>query len=173
MLCELCQNNLATVHLKQVVNGEVRELHACEECAEREGLELQSESLTDFLFGLGAEPAAEPAAPPPADGKTEDKVCPACQMRQSDFKQTSRLGCPECYNTFKATILPLVASMHRGAEKHSGRAPDGVRTIEELEELRAKLDKAVSDQDFEGAAVIRDAIKTIQVSREKGVPSVD
>ena len=53
MLCECCQEHEATIHLTQVVNGQSKELHLCEECAEQSGLNLQGVmSLPEVLFGI-------------------------------------------------------------------------------------------------------------------------
>ena len=33
MLCQVCNKNEATVHYTKIINGEIEELHICEECA--------------------------------------------------------------------------------------------------------------------------------------------
>ena len=76
MLCEKCQQNEATIHLTQVVEGDVKKLHLCEGCAEDAGFEIHGQmSITDFLMGQEGEPDSaetlEEAASP-------DQICPSC-----------------------------------------------------------------------------------------------
>jgi protein arginine kinase activator len=55
MQCECCQEHEATIHLTQVLNGESRELHLCEECAEEHGLNVQGAmSVPELLFGMAS-----------------------------------------------------------------------------------------------------------------------
>ena len=54
MKCQCCQKNEATIHLTQVVNGEVKKLNICQSCAEKNGIDLNSPiSITDVLMGMG------------------------------------------------------------------------------------------------------------------------
>jgi protein arginine kinase activator len=157
MLCQICQKNKATIHLKEVISGTVKEIHACEACAETEGVELQSASLTDFLLGLGMQPN-EPDIPP-----AQDTVCKGCQMRLSDFRKTSRLGCPECYETYTTEIAPMLTAFHKGGLKHTGRTPAHTPSIEELAVLQESLKEAIVAQNFEEAARLRDLLRDITV----------
>ena len=53
MLCDICGKKIATVHLTEIINGEVKELHLCEECALKKSQEVQKQfSLADILAGL-------------------------------------------------------------------------------------------------------------------------
>ena len=36
MLCDNCQKNEATIHIKRVVEGKVRAIHLCAECAKEQ-----------------------------------------------------------------------------------------------------------------------------------------
>ena len=38
MKCQSCNENEATVHLTQVVGGNIRKMHYCEACARKEGV---------------------------------------------------------------------------------------------------------------------------------------
>ena len=37
MICQICGKNLATVHYRSVINGKIREIYMCGECAARGG----------------------------------------------------------------------------------------------------------------------------------------
>jgi len=109
-----------------------------------------------MLLGLGASQEIEQAA-----GGVEVK-CPRCGFSQADFKKSGRLGCPECYRTFADGLEGLLKSMHKGT-RHVGKAPEGRRhkrdLAERLSTLQQKLTKAIEEENFEQAALLRDEIK--------------
>lgn len=159
MTCEICQKNEASVHFKQVVNGSVRELHVCQECAEANGFDVQSPmALTDFLFGLGV--------PDEEMGRELEKTCPSCGLGLSDLRKTSRLGCARCYETFSEELDPMLKAM-QGADRHVGKMPAGEKLTAEIVAMQRALEKAVSSEDFEEAAKLRDAIRELKVKQGK------
>ena len=163
MKCEICNANEAVVHVKQVVNGDMKEMHVCESCAAEHGFDVHSPmTMTDFLFGMGMDRAKETPA--------VDKACPACHLKLSEFHKRTRLGCPECYVAFADELSPVLASMHRGV-RHVGKVPGGERVAQEALDLQTALDEAVRKQEFEEAARLRDRInelKSTSRSREAG-----
>lgn len=153
MKCEICQINDASVHFKQVNDGETREMYVCEECAAKNGFDPQSPiSLTDFLFGVGMK--AEPVV------AESDKVCPVCRLKKSDFNKTSRLGCPDCYDVFSQELGPMLENMHKGT-RHVGKIPVSQETEAEMESLQNALNRAISIEDFEEAVILRDRMKAV------------
>jgi protein arginine kinase activator len=154
MLCESCQQHEATIHVTQVIGGNSRELHLCEDCAEETGLNVQTVmSLPEILFGMsGTDEAA----------KALDRRCPRCHMRGSDFKKTGRLGCPHCYEAFSQELQPMLAAMHKGV-KHAGKTPAREQKVMEiasrLADLRKRLEQAIGNEDYEDAARLRDLIR--------------
>ena len=157
MLCEVCQQNQASVHLTQVVDGAVKKLHLCESCARESGVDLQNPvSIADLLLGLGQAAGSE---------EKSDKSCPACHMKQSDFRKTGRLGCPLCYEAFSEELGPLIRAMHR-RDQHVGRIPKGqavrIRRAAELNRLQKAMDEAVAREDFEEAARLRDQVQRLR-----------
>ncbi|NQT91235.1 MAG: hypothetical protein HQ559_00630, partial [Lentisphaerae bacterium] len=53
MLCEMCQKIVATMHFKEAINGQSREMHLCEACAKSSGIDGQTPlPLADILFGV-------------------------------------------------------------------------------------------------------------------------
>ncbi len=157
MICEQCEDKEATVHLTQVIDGQVKKLHLCEACAADSGFEVEgSMSVTDILLGMGG--GTPLTAKPKADF---ERSCPNCHMRKSDFKKTGQFGCPTCYETFEDELAPLLKAMHRG-DRHIGKVPEReglrVRVSAELARLRAALDEAVGEEQYEDAAKLRDEI---------------
>jgi len=188
MKCQACASNPATVHLTQVMDGKVREIHLCESCAEQGGVNLQNAlSLSELLLKIGA-PEEGPAVP---DG--QERSCPGCHMRRSDFKKSSRLGCADCYTAFAADLAPLIASMHKG-DRHLGKVPPGGASVSppppvavpppesapapvpappvgpSLEQLQKQLAEAIAAERYEEAARWRDQIRMLEevLSRAPG-----
>ncbi len=158
MVCEQCGKKPATVHLTQVIDGEVKKLHLCESCAASTGFDLPGNlSVTDILLGIDGDSAltTKPVA-------SLQRSCPTCHMRRSDFKKAGQFGCPDCYETFREELNPLLRAMHHG-DRHVGKIPTrqgvAVRTNAELAELEGRLKEAIASERFEEAARIRDTIR--------------
>jgi protein arginine kinase activator len=159
MLCCVCKAKEAKVHLTQIVGDKMQKVDLCEECAKQKGMDDSGASLADVLLGLGASQEMEQAT-----GGAELK-CPHCGFTQGDFKKAGRLGCAECYVTFADGLEALLKSMHKGI-KHTGKVPAALQQTRDLTDrlksLQRKLDKAVAEEDFEQAAVVRDEIKVMK-----------
>ena len=160
MLCCICKEKEATVHLTQIAGDKMQKLDLCEECAKNKGInDPTGFSLADLLLGLGASQEIEQSA-----GGTELK-CPRCGFTQSDFKKAGRLGCAECYTTFAEALEGLLKTMHKGT-RHVGKVPEALRQTRDLSErlstLERNLSKAVDAEDFERAAQLRDEIKQMR-----------
>lgn len=157
MLCSICKEREATVHLTQIAGDKVQKVDLCEECAKNKGVnDPTGFSLADLLLGLGASQEIEQAA-----GGAQLK-CPRCGFTQADFKKAGRLGCPDCYRTFAEALDGLLKSMHKGT-RHVGKVPDSLRQSRDLSDrlklLQKKLAKAIDEENFEQAALLRDEIK--------------
>ncbi|MBK7999337.1 MAG: UvrB/UvrC motif-containing protein [Verrucomicrobia bacterium] len=157
MLCCVCKEKEAKVHLTQIVGDKMQKVDLCEGCAAQKGVnDPAGFSLADLLLGLGASQEMEQAT-----GGGELK-CSNCGFTQADFKKAGRLGCSECYTTFSEGLDGLLKTMHKGT-KHMGKVPHAMQQSRELSDklksLQKKLDKAVAEEDFEQAAAMRDEIK--------------
>ncbi|HET9952418.1 MAG TPA: UvrB/UvrC motif-containing protein, partial [Candidatus Eisenbacteria bacterium] len=91
--------------------------------------------------------------------------CPRCSLVYSEFKESGRLGCSECYTTFRAQLRPLLRRIH-GSTKHVGKAParDSARVAlrREIQRLHEDLQRAIEREEFETAASLRDRIRAIE-----------
>jgi protein arginine kinase activator len=96
--------------------------------------------------------------------------CSRCGFTQADFKKAGRLGCPECYQTFSEALGGLLKTMHKGTH-HVGKVPEAFRQGRDLsdrvKELQEKLNKAITAEDFEEAALLRDEIKQAAARQTK------
>jgi len=157
MLCCICKEREATVHLTQIAGDKMQKVDLCEECAKTKGVnDPTGFSLADLLLGLGASQEIEQSA-----GGGEIR-CPRCGFTQADFKKAGRLGCPDCYKAFAEGLEGLLKSMHKGT-RHAGKVPESLRQTRDLSDrlknLQKKLAKAIEDENFEQAALLRDEIK--------------
>ena len=160
MLCDICKKNVATVHLTQMVEGKTKKVDLCEGCSKEKGVDDPTGfSLADLLLGLGAAQEIEQAS-----GGAEIK-CPHCGFTQADFKKAGRLGCAECYKVFSEGLETLLKTMHKGT-RHVGKVPQVYKQSQDLADklksLQKKLEKAISEEDFETAATLRDEVKVLR-----------
>lgn len=158
MLCCVCKEKPATVHLTEIKGDKVQKVDLCEACAKSKGVNDSSFALADLLLGLGASQEIDQSA---AGGELK---CPHCGFTQADFKKSGRLGCPDCYSTFVEGLEGLLKTMHKGI-KHVGKVPEALRRTREsadrLKSLQKKLAKAIEEENFEQAATLRDEIKKV------------
>src|SRR6266542_1821639 len=114
MLCCICKEKEATVHLTQIAGDKVQKVDLCEECSKTKGVnDPVGFELADLLLGLGASKELEQAA------------------GGAEFKKAGRLGCSECYKTFAEGLDGLLKTMHKGT-RHIGKVPEALRQTREL-----------------------------------------
>jgi len=163
MSCEQCREREAVIHLTQIVNEQVTTLHLCEKCAAEKGVEspgaVAKTPLGSFLaaMGKGTEQAPAPLA---------KEACARCGATFQDFRETGRLGCPDCYRTFEAPLRDLLrrlhGSTHHLGERYAEREPSAAQAREQAAELREQLRLAVETENFELAAEIRDQLRVLE-----------
>jgi protein arginine kinase activator len=164
MICDNCGSTDAVVHLTQIVNNQMSTHRLCEKCAAEKGLETTPEPaalpLTDLLAQIGKEPTADAADPSTA------QQCSFCGLTFKDFRETGRLGCPHCYETYMPHLQRLLRRVHGGTQ-HVGKVylppdPSASELERRLEALRRKLNRAVESEEFERAAELRDEIRSLE-----------
>jgi protein arginine kinase activator len=98
---------------------------------------------------------------------TDTRKCTFCQATLQDFRDTGRLGCPHCYETFDTHLRELLRRIH-GATQHvgevylspvPGKAPSAAT---ELAHMRGQLHRAIQAENFELAAELRDKIRVLE-----------
>ena len=168
MECQSCHSKKATVHLTEIVgNKEKRELHLCESCAQQHGTTgMEIMGLISSAFG----PAAKTAG-----AETPELKCASCGLAYSEFRSRGRLGCPQCYEVFRAALEPLLEKIH-GQGKHVGKTPTGTPAADRSREkhlvaLRRQLNAAVKGENYELAAKLRDELKRAEAAA--GVTDAD
>jgi protein arginine kinase activator len=160
MLCNICGKNSATVHLTEIIDDSMNELHLCEECARAKSAQMEQQfGLNDLLAGLVE------FEKPAQDKEVISLKCPNCGFTYADFKKIGRFGCSECYTTFRKYLGPLLKKIH-GSLLHFGKCPVKLtktpKDKADLSVLRSSLQKAIENEAFEEAAKLRDQIKGLE-----------
>jgi protein arginine kinase activator len=157
MKCQRC-TKAATLHITEVTSdSQFEELHLCEECAQKYLYEPQKAGHKSVQEGSEKE-GAETAA-------LNNTECPLCGIKFQEFRSTGRLGCPNDYEAFREQLLPLLENIH-GDIKHVGktprRSPRAKQVRAELSRLRKQLHEAITGENYEQAASLRDQIRRLE-----------
>lgn len=177
MKCQHCNQNEATTHIKKNINGHKEEMHLCQDCARELGVmeDFKMPSMSEFFadsflgsfLGSGVSPM---------NALTGVERCETCGSSFNDIVKSGQVGCSECYDKFEQKLEPSIQKLH-GRNKHIGKFISYSENEEkkseakeekpnELDLLKAQLDKAISEQRFEDAAVLRDKINAMEDSHE-------
>lgn len=166
MKCQLCKANEATIHLKEIKENLVSEVHLCQSCFQQRteeetaadtvaaplSLAASLEQASDFQAQHGAKPAS-------------DLSCPSCGLAFSDFLEQGRLGCSTCYTAFGEQLRPFLQKIH-GSTHHVGKRPrQETKSLDlrhTLSRLQGELDKAIQEENYERAATLRDEIREFE-----------
>lgn len=169
MICNVCGTNEATIHLTEIVNEQMVEIHLCETCAQEKGTEFKTHfNVSDLLSGL-----TDLTKEITKDEKTLTK-CPNCGLSYEEFGRTGRLGCAECYEAFSKLLIPLIKRVQHSTQ-HVGKRPSRLapaapsfQAKQDLRELQNRLTKLIQQEEFEEAARLRDRIKQLEEKLKKG-----
>ena len=164
MKCDFCDKK-ATVFLTQLVEGQMKKVCLCDNCAKERGVtDPTGFSLADLL--LGGLPGGPGTVTTTASAVTpgNGKKCITCGFTLDDLKRVRRFGCSDCYATFSEEVGQMVRGMHKGTS-HIGKVPEGLMAIQfrhqRIEELRSRLEQAITSESYEEAAGIRDEIRNL------------
>jgi protein arginine kinase activator len=163
MLCQICGKSNATVHFTEIHDNRMSEIHVCERCADEKGLHSapgkHKFDIADLLAGM-------------VDSMTETEEervgsiqCSSCGLLYSQFKETGRVGCGECYHAFRYKLRPLLRSIHGSVDckaKRPARSVGDEPRARQIQRLHDELRRLVEREEFERAAAVRDEIRRLQ-----------
>jgi protein arginine kinase activator len=172
MKCQQCDKS-AVFHITELEEGEVRELHLCEDHAR--GYLTQS---GDGGEGKEQQTVGGMLAGPLSLGQTADdlaaldqKSCGMCGITFFEFRNQGRLGCPHDYVQFEKELEPLIANIH-GATRHVGRtpprSPQGTEGLTRAIGMRREMKDAIECEDYEQAGKLRDDLRRIDEAVRSG-----
>jgi len=165
MLCEKCKVNPAAVHVTQNINGAKTEAFLCAACAAAQNplaisFDNMFASFLESLFENSVSETVPEKAPLPNDGKE----CPNCGLSLAELKEYGKLGCSDCYETFRGELNHIIKNLN-GSNRHEGKFPKRAGALyahkREIEHLKADLKRAVENEEFEAAAKLRDEIRKL------------
>lgn len=167
MLCQRCQKRTANVHFTKIVNNNKVEMYLCEQCANEEGQFNLTASINPFNIGnfLSSFMNFDSGDTTYVPHISQGVVCKKCGMSFEDFQKQGKLGCSECYKTYKDRLKPILKRLHGGVA-HSGKAParisESKKVSDEINRLKQLLNEAIQREEYEKAAEIRDKIRAIE-----------
>ncbi len=154
--CDRCDQP-AIYHDVRIVDGVHSTTHLCAEHALDAGVNLGPIDLSIVLETTELAPETSSA-----------KSCPDCGMTIAQYKNSSLLGCPTCYVTFQEELRPIIGKVQNNNFQHVGRVPsllniDIDRQLQ-IRRLLKKLKSAVTKEDYEKAATLRDQLRELHNS---------
>lgn len=166
MTCNLCGVHEATIHLTEIVNNQMVEVHLCESCAQEKGTDFKTHfNFGDLFAGLSDMEKVLKGGERRLAGR-----CSQCGLTYEDFGKTGRLGCSGCYESFNKLLMPMVKRIQRSTQhigKRPSRLPVSERASTDLRKLQDRLRKSIQMEAFEEAARIRDEIEHLQEKMRK------
>lgn len=161
MLCQSCGKNQANTHIKRIINGKLTEYKLCEQCAAKlgysnifDGFGFDFNSLLGSFFENDKQQILN----------LSNKRCEFCGSSFDDISNSGKVGCAKCYDVFLDQLMPSIKRIH-GNTKHAGKfASDSGKEnilLNKIKSLREQMKIAISKQEFEKAAEIRDEIKKL------------
>ena len=179
MQCDYCDSK-ATVFFTQIIDGVSKKSCLCEKCAIENGVTDPEGFLLDDIPPVSASSQSASAADGKTFGETHiaavqpsakvaaDQLCPGCGFAFDDLKQIGRLGCSQCYQFFREEIKVNLGVMHKDIN-HVGRVPEGMLEVfeyrKQLEELKQKMETAITEENYEKAAALRDEMQQLSDPR--------
>ncbi len=163
MHCEICKKNPAKIHITQLKNSKKYSIHICHDCSQKCGIEgtsiNPSFSIEQFLTGN------VPFKKKQDEEFNVHQTCSSCGLSYNAFKESGRLGCALCYDTFSPELKPLLQKVQKEV-KHLGKTPGkgDARLVlrRNVSYLRMQLKEAVGQENFELAAKLRDQIRDME-----------
>lgn len=157
--CAFCPKP-AVHHIIRITAKGLETIHMCQEHYQQFGQ-------------IGAQwpmPANEDAAVSKEESPKSDLVCQNCGRSFLQFRESSKFGCADCYDYFEEWLEPLLERLHK-ATQHEGKVPRTgtarAKIRREIQQLRRDKENAVSREDFETAARLRDRIRQLQGADEE------
>jgi len=175
MICQECSKEEANVFITKIINGKKLELYLCEKCA-RKKEELDTSFEPQFaLHNLFSGLLHDHVRGSREQVRVAKSQCPVCALTFAQFSQIGRLGCSTCFTAFGDKLQPLLKRIH-GSSRHNGKVPrrgqEAVLVKRDLERLKEELQMAVSSEEFEEAAKLRDRIRAMEKDLEQGGKSL-
>ena len=171
MLCEKCRKNKAIIHVVKIVNGKKSEAMLCEKCARELSSMPLREAISNKDNSIFENKSKDFFSMFEKDNKFE-VICKRCGTTYGEVEKTGKVGCSECYDSFRESLVDKVKEV-QGYDEHVGKMPEGeknkVINSKKVNELKEELEKAIVKEEYEKAAAIRDEIKFYESMKGSGI----
>lgn len=174
MICDRCGKREASVFIRRENSGESA---LCSSCAREQGISAEDGRLQISLEDLFSPPQDLPDRP------GYRSACVACGTRLEEVRASGRVGCPACFESFRAELVSFLQRRgHRGVYRGSvprrfaspgrlgsrespGAAAEPGRPAPAAQLARADLEDRLRDalaaEDYELAARLRDLLRSL------------
>ena len=175
MLCEEC-GKVEAIALVVVKDGEnSTHKHYCLTCLQQLHMGLAGNLPSDIfqpimsLLSQSLSPV-QLSAQENKEFASDPMVCPQCNRSYKDFLEAGArgtLGCPQCYQAFSEPLLPLLQEIHGATLLHNGQNPCQENWPQDSRSaLLTQLERAVENEDYENAVLLRDALAMLPMEEE-------
>ena len=156
MLCDICKQREANIVMQTLINGQITTQSMCADCAKKARLDIAKAFMNIGIHFQGLQRQAAAAAKTKND--TPTAICRACGTLLSELTDATELGCPACYEAFRAQI----AGRFFQTDKAELVEPDrDILSRGEEQQIMLQLEHAVVSEDYEKAAELRDKLKAL------------
>lgn len=185
MQCDYCDSK-ATVFFTQIIGGTAKKSCLCEKCAAERGVtdpnsflsdDVEVSPLSKKIASIGEEgqiSKVSSSVEKPKFSGIDSHICDGCGFSLDDLKKIGRLGCSQCYESFRGELQQNLGGMHKDTT-HVGRVPAGMMRVFEhrqaLEKLDVEMKAAIAAEDYEKAADLRDQIEKLSAEPAEETPT--
>lgn len=168
MKCDKCDRP-ATVHLTEITkDGQKITKNLCEIHAMEEGI-MVNVIDTDFDSDMPISELLEKFVlknTSTIDVTPQTLECDQCGLTYAQFRKMGLLGCPNCYTAFEEPLTTVLKQVQDDAIQHVGKVPrdadNKTRHQQQLMQLRRELEEAISNEQYERAAKLRDEVREVE-----------
>lgn len=160
MFCDKC-GRPSVYRSTLIVNGVSQNTNLCRDCAIQEGVFSTQTSVFDDMFSIFSDFL-------PFE-KVSNVSCPVCKLTMREFKNSGKLGCPNCYETFReeiSKIIKRIAPNERHKQESISKPKKTENKAQNISSLREEMRVAVAEERYEDAAKIKKQIQKLESKDE-------
>ncbi|MBR2970134.1 MAG: UvrB/UvrC motif-containing protein [Clostridia bacterium] len=160
MFCDKC-GRPSVYRSTLIVNGVSQNTNLCRDCAIQEGVFSSQTSVFDDMFSIFSDFL-------PFE-KVSNVSCPVCKLTMREFKNSGKLGCPNCYEAFReeiSKIIKRIAPNERHKQESISKPKKTENKAQKISSLREEMRVAVAEERYEDAAKIKKQIQKLESKDE-------
>lgn len=158
-------SNVKNIHVIQNAEGEITEFDCCHECGSQLGVDpftLMFSIVNSMLNPQSALKLNLQKLTIMEETLSSEDKCLGCGIGLDEIKKTGKMGCPNCYSTFKKQLEILLPQMHAGNTKHCGKKIKRPSSKSIIADLKRQMETVIKEEKYEEAAIIRDKIQELE-----------